>query len=122
MITLRYLSGPYKGRSRNVTKLDPQKFLHKLVDSQWEWDIDYSQGTDREIRDWFSADLGCRIGKAAIAMCPIYFMGNIYVASKLSEVFDVINRVTTHITWRSCETFFISDSGCGLFISSLSLN
>ena len=122
MIYLIYLSGPHKGRTRNVTHADPETVLYKVIDYGWWWEIDYSDATEEETENWFPVDLGFRIGRASASGRPIYFMGRIYVAQEPSKIFEVAQRVIDEINWSACEISIDIDDGCGLFISVQSLN
>jgi hypothetical protein len=122
MIYLRYISGPRKGRTRNVTNFDPEILLYNLVDHGFWWEIDYSDATEEEIDNWSPVDIGCRVGRAVASGRPVYFLGRIFVVEDESKVLEVVDGVIDAISWCACDLFVDRDDGCGLFISIQSLN
>lgn len=122
MVILKYLSGPHKGRTRDVTKLDPEDLLYNLVDRDFWWEIDYSDATEEEVDNWSPVDIGCRVGRAVASGRPVYLLDRIFVLKDVSKILEVVDEIIDTINWCACELSVDRDDGCGLFIGIQSLN
>jgi len=123
MVYLRYLSGPHKGRKRNVTDADPEIIFRNMLEFGWDWSIDYSKATKEKVSIWWGFDVGARIRRALAYGRTVYFMGYAYEVRDPDE-FETVAREVVDCINRAAHTIGIErDDECGLVINAyISLN
>ncbi|MBW6441496.1 hypothetical protein K0B04_01125 [Patescibacteria group bacterium] len=118
MVYLTYLSGPHKGRKRNVTKVDPEIIFHKILKFGWGWEIEYFEATEDEEDLWWGYDVGTRISRALKEGRPVHYMGKVYIANNPSEVVKVAREVSDDINRSAHEFGLESDDEYGVVIGA----
>jgi len=71
-------TGPYAGRTRDVSVVDPHKLLGDCYRRGWEWTVDYSRATEEEAWRWGREDISLRAVRALVHGRQVRFLGKIY--------------------------------------------
>ena len=119
MITVIILSGPHKGKSREISSnVEPGNLLGELVGKDWRWRIDFRQATPDEAFLWGREDLVCRIIAALVHGRAVWFEGVKYRTENRSEALTIAGVVEDAIVNSGKMVFVESDDETGVKIGT----
>lgn len=98
MVRMKLLSGPYKGRVRDVSNQNSQEMLTSVFQHGWSWEIDYSHATSSEKYEWGRWDMVFRILRALKNGKTVEFMGKTYQAQSAADLPEVAQEIEDAIT------------------------